>query len=251
MTDPAGTNPDSAGRADPTGSSPATDSITTDSASAAPNFSARLWQRIGPIRAAIDALPFLARLEDGSLGRERFDYYLGQDARYLFSYGKALAAAASQADTSDDVLFWATAARTTFVVERQLHAAHVQELDGVEASPTCLAYTTYLQALAGDGSYPVLAAGILPCFWIYQDVGDRMLRRIGNRLSGHPYQDWISTYADPEFAQATADAIGIVDRLAGEAGDQIRDRMGHAFVTASRYEWMFWDAAHRMERWPV
>ncbi len=214
-------------------------------------FSTGLWQRIEPIRAAIDALPFLTSLEDGTLDRERFRYYMGQDARYLFSYGKALAAAAAQADTSEDVLFWATAARTTFVVERELHAAHVDELDGVEASPTCLGYTTYLQALAGDGSYPVLAAGILPCFWIYQDVGDNVLRRLGDKLTGHPYQDWISAYADPEFAQATAGAIGIVDRLAAQAGAQVRDRMTRAFVTASRYEWMFWDAAHRMEAWPI
>ena len=25
----------------------------------------------------------------------------------------------------------------------------------------------------------------------------------------------------------------------------------HAVVTTSRYEWMFWDAALRMESWPI
>ncbi len=213
-------------------------------------FSAQAWERITPIRAAIDSSPFLVALEDGSLDRERFDYYLGQDARYLFSYGKALAAAGAQADTADDVLFWATAARETFVVERQLHAAHV-ELDAAQASPTCLGYTTYLQALAGDGSYPVLAAGILPCFWIYQDVGDQLLRRLGDNLEGHPYQDWVSTYADPAFAASTASATAITDRLAEQSGPAVRERMMTAFVTASRYEWMFWDAAYRMEGWPI
>lgn len=225
--------------------------VSRSAAASTGTFSSQLWQRIEPIRAAIDALPFLAGIEDGSLTRDRFGYYMGQDGRYLFSYGKALAAAAAQADTSEDVLFWATAAQTTFVVERELHAAHVAELDGVEASPTCLGYTTYLQALAGDGSYPVLAAGILPCFWIYQDVGEGLLRRLGDRLMGHPYEDWIRAYADPEFAQATAGAIAIVDRLAAQVGEDGRDRMGQAFVTASRYEWMFWDAAYRMERWPI
>lgn len=225
--------------------------VPADGSADGASFSTQLWRRIEPVRSAIDALPFLTALEAGTLDRERFGYYMGQDARYLFSYGKALAAAAAQADTSEDVLFWATAAQTTFVVERELHAAHVDELDGVEASPTCLGYTTYLQALAGDGSYPVLAAGILPCFWIYQDVGDSVLRRLGDKLDGHPYEDWISAYADPEFAQATASAIAIVDRLAARAGAETRGRMTRAFVTASRYEWMFWDAAYRMERWPI
>jgi thiaminase/transcriptional activator TenA len=27
--------------------------------------------------------------------------------------------------------------------------------------------------------------------------------------------------------------------------------MHQAFATASRYEWMFWDAAWRQETWPV
>lgn len=214
-------------------------------------FSAQAWARTETIRASIDALPLLVGLEDGTLERERFSYYMGQDARYLFSYGKALAAAASQADNADDVMFWAKAAHNTFVVERQLHAAHVQELDTTVASPTCLGYTTYLQSLAGNGSYPVLAAAILPCFWIYQDVGERLLQRVGDNLDGHPYRDWISAYADPEFAQATAAATAIVDRLAGQAQDDTAARMMDAFVTASRYEWMFWDAGYRMEGWPI
>jgi thiaminase (transcriptional activator TenA) len=28
-------------------------------------------------------------------------------------------------------------------------------------------------------------------------------------------------------------------------------RVHQRFVTTSRYEWMFWDAAWRQERWPV
>lgn len=213
-------------------------------------FSTLAWERIEPIRTAIDQLPFVTGLESGTLDRQRFRYYLGQDARYLFSYGRVLAAAAAQASSADDVLFWATAARTTFVVERELHAAHV-DLDATAASPTCLGYSAYLQSLAGEGSYPVLTAGVLPCFWIYQDVGERLLQRVGTGLDTHPYRDWISAYADPDFAEATTGAIGIVDRLASRAGDAVQDRMMAAFVTASRYEWMFWDAAWRMEDWPI
>jgi thiaminase/transcriptional activator TenA len=29
------------------------------------------------------------------------------------------------------------------------------------------------------------------------------------------------------------------------------EHMHQAFATASRYEWMFWDAAWRQETWPV
>jgi thiaminase/transcriptional activator TenA len=34
-------------------------------------------------------------------------------------------------------------------------------------------------------------------------------------------------------------------------GDAELGRVFERFATTSRYEWMFWDAAWRQERWPV
>jgi thiaminase/transcriptional activator TenA len=135
-------------------------------------------------------------------------------------------------------------------VVRALHAAHVADFAAIPRSPTCTAYTSYLFSLAAAGCYPALAAGILPCFWIYEDVGSRLKDRVGD-LTGHPYADWISTYGDPEFAAATEEAKQIVDRLAAPAARGTVECMQRAFTTASRYEWMFWDAAWRQEAWPL
>ena len=98
--------------------------------------------------------------------------------------------------------------------------------------------------------YPALAAGILPCFWIYEDVGRRLKDRVGD-LTGHPYADWIGTYGDPAFAASTEQAKQILDRTAAQPDPGTVERMHEAFATASRYEWMFWDAAWRQETWPV
>jgi thiaminase len=49
------------------------------------------------IRAGIDELPFLVALENGSLERHRFTYYLKQDSAYLAKYAVALEAAAGLA----------------------------------------------------------------------------------------------------------------------------------------------------------
>ena len=43
----------------------------------------------------------------------------------------------------------------------------------------------------------------------------------------------------------------IVDALADVADDGVRAAMAAAFVRSSQYEWMFWDAAWRLETWPV
>ncbi|GMA38189.1 TenA family protein [Mobilicoccus caccae] len=214
------------------------------------SFTQTAWTHIEGIRAGIDALPFVTELADGTLDRARFDHYMAQDALYLFEYGRTLAACATQSSTSDDLIFWAAAARETIVVERVLHEAHVGDMTATEPSPTCVAYTGFLSSLVAGGCYPVLAAGVLPCFWIYKDVGDRLLEAAGD-LEQHAYGDWIATYADEDFAESTRQAIAIVDRLADESSPQVRERMLAAFGRAAQFEWMFWDAAHRRETWPI
>lgn len=218
--------------------------------SATASFTAEAWERAAPVRDAIDALPLVRGLGDGSLTRDRFDYYMAQDALYLAEYGRALAGVAALSDEPDEFVFWCDAAREAVVVERALHAAHVDLTAGADASPTCRAYTDFLRARCALVSYGVAVAAVLPCFWIYQDVGAGMIARAGD-LGAHPYGDWIATYADPGFERSTDRVRSIADRLARAAGDGERERMHASFATACRHEWMFWDAAWRMERSPV
>jgi thiaminase (transcriptional activator TenA) len=208
------------------------------------SFANEAWTATADIRKAIDELPFLTELFDGSLSGERFTYYLAQDAHYLADYARALASTAAKAPTADEVAFFAKAAHESIVVERQLHETHVEHIEQWRPSPTCRAYTSYLLSL---DDYAVQVAAVLPCFWIYQDVGARLHAEAGD-LTKHPYGDWIGTYGDPAFAEATEQARAIADRA---ATPDVLDRMHEAFATASRYEWMFWDAAYRLEDWPV
>ena len=213
-------------------------------------FTERAWESTSEIRKAIDNHPFVVGLCEGTLDAGRFGYYMAQDALYLADYARSLALCGSQSTDADEVLFWTTSAVGAITVERELHAGFVEDFTAVPRSPTCTSYTSYLSALGGTGSYPVLSAGLLPCFWIYLDVGSRLLTQAGD-LDEHPYGRWIATYADPAFAESTRRAREIVDRSADRASTAERARMLDAFLTCSRYEWMFWDAAWRMEAWPV
>ncbi len=208
------------------------------------------WAATSPIRAAIDTLPFLTGLQAGTLPRPSFVYYMAQDAHYLLHFGRVLATAAAQASDPDELLFWTRSANSAITVERLLHAAHAPDFTATAMSPTATAYTSFLLSLTTTGCYPALAAGLLPCFWIYEDVGRRLKNQVGD-LAGHPYGDWIGTYGDPDFAAATEDAKTIIDRLAAQSDPATTERMLQAFTTASRYEWLFWDAAWHQEAWPV
>lgn len=213
-------------------------------------FTDELWSASSDIREAIAAHPFVTGLGDGTLPGDSFAYYMAQDALYLGEYSRVLATCASQARDADEVRFWSSSSGTAITVERELHAQFVADFGSAERSPTCTAYTSYLGALGGAGSYGRLVAGVLPCFWIYEYVGARLLERAGD-LTGHPYEPWIATYSDPEFAESARTARGILDRAASAVAKEERRRMHQTFLTCSRYEYMFWDAAWRQERWPV
>ncbi|MGO3267929.1 MAG: thiaminase II, partial [Sphingobacteriaceae bacterium] len=41
------------------------------------------WQRIGPLYQQILDMPFIEHLSDGTLPKEKFQFYMLQDAMYL------------------------------------------------------------------------------------------------------------------------------------------------------------------------
>ena len=86
----------------------------------------------------------------------------------------------------------------------------------------------------------MLAAAVLPCFWIFSDLG---ARSVAGDLSGHPYADWVDTYRDPRFAAATVQARAIVDDLAAGTTPEDRGAMRDAFRSACSYELSLFDDA--------
>ncbi|MDF5752462.1 thiaminase II [Spongiactinospora sp. TRM90649] len=220
-------------------------------------FCDEVWDRTARLVRAVHDHPFNTALGDGTLDRDRFSFYIVQDARYLRAYSKVLATASARADDPGDAAFYALSAHTALEAESALHAGYVkdyglteEDLAAIETSPTCLGYSSFLQAAALAAPYPVLAAAVLPCFWIYQDVGTALLARTAG-VRDHPYRAWISTYAAPGFAESVRQARDIADRLAETAGAATRVEMTSAYVRAAEYEWMFWDSAWRKETWPT
>jgi len=217
--------------------------------------SAAIWRSAEPLRDAMRSMPFNAELAAGTLPRAAFRHYMLQDAAYLQAYARVLAIGAAKAPGPDEILEFAKASETAIVVERALHAGYLAQfgidaaaMEAAEPSPTCLAYVNFMLAEAATGSYATLVGAVLPCFWVYREVGLH-IRAIAS--PNNFYQTWIDTYADEAFGAATTRMIAIYDRAADAAGADERARMEAAFLRCCRYEWMFWDAAYRQEAWPV
>jgi thiaminase/transcriptional activator TenA len=223
-------------------------------------WSGELWQQMAPVYSAVLGHPFVTGLTDGTLPWSAFRYYLRQDALYLRSHARTLAVVAAKAPDHLDTATLARHAGGAVQAELTLHTSLLGSADGNggpndgaddcagDAGPTTTAYTSYLSAAAYGGTFAEGLAAVLPCYWIYE--------RVGNHLAQHGspdprYQQWIDTYAGDEFSAVVAEVLNIVDRTGAALSSREREVARHHAMTAARYEWMFWDAAYREEIWPI
>lgn len=219
-------------------------------------FGAQAWAATDAIRRRIGALPLLTELADGTLDPVRFVEYLAQDDFYLRGYTRALSTLASRAPTSRAAAFWARSAGEAVEAEVLLHEGlladeRLRDLPRpAVASPTTRAYVNSLLAATAFEPYPVGVAAVLPCYWVYADVGAALAERAA-ALSPHPYAGWVAAYADPGFLDVTRQAIGHLDDAAAAADEATRSRMLTVFVDATWYEEQFWGRSYELESWPV
>jgi thiaminase/transcriptional activator TenA len=217
--------------------------------------STELWSRIEGIYAQILEHPFIEGLADGSLDRDAFRFYVVQDAHYLREYARALSVCAARAPSEDDIAMFNHHAAGAIDVERELHEGFFRDLDvsarelaATPMAPTNLAYTSYLLAVVHGGSFAEALGAVLPCYWIYWEVGKALLER------GSPdplYQRWIDTYGGEPFAAIVRAVLDLTDRVGGQLADGESERMARHCVQTSRYEWMFWNMGYHLEAWPI
>ncbi len=211
------------------------------------SFCEHAWAATAGMQEQLVRHPFNEALAAGTLAPSRFAYYLIQDSRYLKSFSTALAEAGRRSDDEREATFFAGSAQRALAVEGALHAGYLSSLvapdvlDTVATSDACHAYIAFLTRAAAEEPYPVLVASLLPCFWVYQHVGQR-IRALTAGRQDHPYRTWIDTYADASFAAAVYNIKNVADRGAEIAPERVPAMM-NAFREATEHERTFWDAA--------
>lgn len=227
-------------------------------------FTRELWQAAAPILSKTEALPFLHELATGALSPERFVFYIVQDSLYLTGYAHAMSLLAAKAPSAPHTRFWAESVCGAIAAEQELHkdlladphlASACQTLSRLvqqpTPSPTTLGYTSYLVASAAQQPYEVGVAAVLPCFWVYAHVGKMLAAQAQAFAEGHPYQSWVACYDDAVFANATMQAVELLEQCAQTATPLQREAMRKAFLQACVYEWHFWHAAYEQQDWSL
>lgn len=209
------------------------------------------WQHIQPVYDNIIAMPFLQELKEGSLPLDKFQFYIQQDSKYLEHYGRALAALGAKASSNQMALDFFEFGKNALIVESALHASYfkafgLESHEAIRIEPTCHHYIHYLKSTVAFDPIEVAVAAILPCFWIYQEVGDYI---VANNQPDNPYQQWIDTYSSEEFAEGVAKAQAYANQMAEQTTAHGRAMMMEAFLIASKMEYQFWNAAYEKKIW--
>ncbi|MBM3810728.1 MAG: thiaminase II [Acidimicrobiia bacterium] len=209
-----------------------------------------MWSSIENIYARTLQHPFLQGLISGNLPKEKFQFYLEQDALYLNAFAEALRITAGKAPRKD----WAETLRRhaaeSIEAEKQLLETVLKMYGSSRAAamaPTNRAYTNHLLATAARASFRDALAALLPCYWIYWEVG-KQLNKSGSQRS--EYRQWIEQYADQGYGKVVEEVLAMMNAEGESMNAAERKRAIQLFTLGARYEYMFWDMAWRLEAWP-
>ena len=219
------------------------------------SFTLELWEAVKDIYAATLEHPFLRELASGSLSQEKFRRYIIQDALYLSRFARAVALVGVKAPSDEDAATLLNNALATLTFERaSLHEFLMREwgigpekLREETMTPVNRAYTDFLIATAYEENFHTGLAAILPCFWVYLEVGKELVKR------GSPnktYQRWIDTYSSEEYEKAVKQVVEAMDRAGEEMNSAEKKKAKNVFRLSTAYEYLFWDEAYNMGNWP-
>ena len=199
--------------------------------------------------------PFVTGLQDGTLGDSIFRYYLLQDRYYLEHFSKLYQIISDASDDAEVKELMRRNSQHLAEGEQLIREEFFQEL-GIDEeeikntpiAPTAYNYVSHLYRQLAEKNVVVACAGMLPCPWLYQAIGEQLIKQ------GSPhemYQRWIMTYAGEDSKEAVQYECGVIERLYEEATDETKEEMIEAFYRSCQFEYLFWEMAYIHETWKL
>jgi thiaminase/transcriptional activator TenA len=173
-----------------------------------------LWEENADLARVALEHRFVRGLADGTLPRESFQEYIGQDAFFLEAFARAYALALAHSPDRESLHEFAG---LLFGVREELgmHGRYAAEwgvrLEDTSPGEATLAYTDFLLSTAALRGVGETCAAMTPCMRLYAFLGQSLAQ---GEHEGSPYSEWISTYADPDFEALASKLEGLLDRYA-------------------------------------
>jgi thiaminase/transcriptional activator TenA len=207
-----------------------------------------LWQ-------AIHEHAFVRGIGDGTLSRDRFEFYLKQDYPYLIDFSRVLGVATAKSETLDEMRRFSSLLEATLTKEMELHrrtcaglGIEPADLERTDPGLITTAYSSFILRTCYEGCLSEILAALLPCEAGYVEIA-RKLREGGVPEPPH-YRDWVETYTSPEMTDLADWLVLRMNALAESMTSAARRRHARLYRTSVRFELLFFQMAWEKTLWP-
>jgi thiaminase (transcriptional activator TenA) len=187
--------------------------------------------------AACEDHPFVQGIASGQLSRERFLFYVEQDAWFLRAFARAYALAMAKAPDTATMMELRVLLEGVFE-ELELHGGYAEQW-GADLEPepaqATLAYTDFLLRVAWSEPVAAILAAMTPCMRLYAHLGQHLAPTAS---PDSPYHEWVTTYAGEEFEALARRMEALLD-----AHDDGSEAIAEHYRTAMLRERQFFDQA--------
>ena len=207
----------------------------------------RLLEATKEIWDAYNEHPFVKGIQDGTLERDKFRFYIIQDYLYLEEYAKVFAIGVAKAKSIETAQLFAKYIEVMngeldvhngymgiFQVSEEEIAYNAQSLDN-------LSYTSYMLRVAYEEGEAEILAAILSCAYSYEVIAKNIVANNPNAVKDDFYGKWIQGYASEEYAKGNIVLLDILNQLTQNYSEEQIQHLIDIFVACSRYELAFWE----------
>ncbi|CAG37239.1 TenA family protein [Desulfotalea psychrophila] len=199
------------------------------------SFAQQLWQENREIAQSCRNHPFVRGIEDGSLAKKLFSYYVSQDAFFLKAFARAYTIAGARVTDWND--FKTLHHLTEGVLgELQLHEGYAREwgvdITQVEPGAATRHYTDFVLAIAWGKELGQTLAALVPCMRLYAWLGQELAKTNGKK---HLYSNWINTYSSKEIEELASELERLLVLYASPKDKQIAETYRYAMECELRF----------------
>lgn len=204
--------------------------------------SEQAWEESKGTYEALINHKFNQELKEGTLSKEKFAYYIEQDAIYLKRLACAFAQIAALSKNTKDIKQFSKFALDSIVIGEEIINKFIKDECNLKSvgniSCATLNYVKYLEDISATQSIEIIIAAVLPALWIYYEVGSYIAQ---NTAPSNPFYLWIDTYSGKEFADNSKYVREVFDSFAEQADEPTKLQMLEAFRKSANLEKEFLD----------
>ncbi len=218
------------------------------------NTTERLLNATSEIWRSYNEHPFVMGIQNGTLDKDKFRYYIIQDYLYLEEYAKTFAVGVAKAKSIETANLFAKYI-SVMNGELDVHKGYLarfgvtqEEIDSTPRSLDNLSYTSYMLRVAYEEGEAEIIAAILSCAYSYEVIAKNIVRNDPASADNEFYGDWIKSYASDGFAEGNVILLAELNRLTEAYTDKQVQHLIDIFVACSRYELAFWEMSWTLSK---